>query len=267
MNRIDLQFRAWLEDTNLYAGEPPISWRLPPDVRLGKLASAYMKKSRLDPKSMDITYDPLDPSISRKIADFYEKAQHNPNDPAVKRAYDAFKRETLQQFEMLLKAGYKFLPDADAIGEKQTDQGGGYPGAKEMRDDVLKNRRLYTYIGGDLPPDHPLGELTPYEFGGHRLTYNDVFRFVHDIFGHAHHGNHFSPRGEEHAYRMHSRMYSPEARAAMAAETRGQNSWVHFGPHGHKPVEDRPYAQQKATILPQHLLGDIHPQRLSSHQP
>jgi hypothetical protein len=80
-----------------------------------------------------------------------------------------------------------------------------------------------------------------------------VFRAVHDYFGHAKEGVGFGPRGEENAWRQHSAMYSDAARPAMTSETRGQNSWVNFGPHGEANranPEDTHYAEQKAGLLP-----------------
>lgn len=51
---------------------------------------------------------------------------------------------------------------------------------------------------------------------------------VHDVFGHAILGNQFGPKGEEVAWGIHSKMYSPDAAVAATSETRGQNSWVNY---------------------------------------
>jgi len=49
-------------------------------------------------------------------------------------------------------------------------------------------------------------------------------------------------------------MYSPEARKAMTSETRGQNSWVNYGPHGETNRSASQgatkYADQKTGLLP-----------------
>ena len=84
---------------------------------------------------------------------------------------------------------------------------------------------------------------------------NDAFRAVHDIFGHFGSGNpFFRHKGEERAFLEHSRMYSPEARGAMASETRGQNSWLNFGPHGEANrtanTLDTVFADQKTGLMP-----------------
>jgi hypothetical protein len=49
-------------------------------------------------------------------------------------------------------------------------------------------------------------------------------------------------------------MYSPLARKAMTSETRGQNSWLNYGPHGETnrtaKSDATVYAPQKVGILP-----------------
>ena len=91
---------------------------------------------------------------------------------------------------------------------------------------------------------------------GVELLANDLFRVVHDVFAHAKEGHQFGPAGEEKAWLEHYGMFSPLARPALAAETRGQTCWMYFGPHlrdtngaligagepGWVPVRRRPYA-------------------------
>jgi hypothetical protein len=94
----------------------------------------------------------------------------------------------------------------------------------------------------------PLGDLE-------NATVNDAFRIVHDLYGHYGPGNpFFRAPGEERAFKLHSRMYSPEARPAMASETRGQNSWLNFGPYGSynrgANAAETIYADQKTGIMP-----------------
>jgi hypothetical protein len=52
---------------------------------------------------------------------------------------------------------------------------------------------------------------------------NDMFRAVHDVFGHCGTGRGVDRHGEEAAFRKHSLMFSPLARKALATETRAQN--------------------------------------------
>ena len=60
--------------------------------------------------------------------------------------------------------------------------------------------------------------------------------------------------GEENAWRQHAAMYSPLARRAMTTETRGQNSFVNYGPHGEHNkkanASDTIYAPQKVGLMP-----------------
>ncbi len=49
-------------------------------------------------------------------------------------------------------------------------------------------------------------------------------------------------------------MFTPEALPALTSETRGQNSWVNYGPHGEFNKTASPsntiYADQKSGLLP-----------------
>jgi hypothetical protein len=191
------------------------------------------------------------------IADAYGKMQHDPSDPAVKQSYDALKSEVDQQWDHAQKSGIKFEP--------WSKEGQPYANSKEMMEDVAKNKHLYFFQGGELPADHPMGEIDP-KTG---LTFNDKFRAVHDLYGHAAHGYQFGPAGEEAAYQAHSQMFSPEAKPALTTETQGQNSWVNYGPHmrdaegnilvkgdkGYLSPSMRPFAEQKAGILPEATSG------------
>lgn len=192
------------------------------------------------PYQPDHTYAPVNVERAKQIAKDYDAATHNPADPKVQEAYTAFKKETLDQYNFLQKKGIKL--------EAWDKPGQPYANSAEMMADARDNKHLFFFTGGELPSDHPLAERAP----GTPYTYNDVFRAVHDYFGHAKEGVGFGPRGEENAWRSHSQMYSDVARNAMTTETRGQNSWVNFGPHGEhnqaSPTDTR-YAEQKAALL------------------
>jgi hypothetical protein len=198
------------------------------------------------PYTPDTSYASVNEGRAKTIAEWYDKAKHEPNSPEVKASYDAMKKETLDQFKFLEAKGVKFEP--------WQREGQPYANSNEVVQDVRDNKHLAFFTGGDLPVDHPLAERTGIVRNGQELTYNDVFRAVHDYFGHAKEGVGFGPRGEENAWRSHSQMYTGLARAAMSTETRGQNSWVNYGPHGEanraNPKETK-YADQKATVMPE----------------
>lgn len=222
-----------------------------PHVR--KHAHSYMK-AKGHPIS-ESHHHPVDKARGKAIAHEFEKMEHRPNDPVVKAAYNALIGETLDQFQYMKKAGIK-------ISKIKPDQKNPYAGgSKDVFKDVKENNHLWYYpteqgFGTQTEiKDHPLLQLTgEMDEHGQPMPANDVFRVVHDYFGHAKEGNGFGPRGEENAWLEHSKMYSPLARKALTTETRGQNSWVNFGPHGEhnrKSPEKTVYADQKAGLLPE----------------
>jgi hypothetical protein len=84
---------------------------------------------------------------------------------------------------------------------------------------------------------------------------NDLFRAVHDVFGHGMEGAGFRAQGEENAWQAHARLYSGSALGALTSETRGQNSWLNYGPHGEAnrtaKTEDTVFADQKTGLMPE----------------
>ena len=230
------QTQAAKEEGTAPAAEPK---RPVPNADVQAHAAAYTKAAGIDYKP-NSEYAQVDPQRASRIAEDYAAMKHDPNDPKVKASYDAFKKETLAQYNFLKDQGVKFEPSKE----------NPYPDSKAMAKDVSENKHLAFYTGGTMSADHPLAEKIP----GEDISYNDAFRAVHDYFGHAKEGYGFGPRGEENAWRQHSQMYSPAARGAMTAETRGQNSWVNFGPHGEANranPSNTIYAEQKAGLLPE----------------
>ena len=221
-----------------------------PNEEIRTQASEYSKQAGL-PELSDLPYAKVDEPRATRIADAYEEAVHSPNDPKVKAAYEAFKQETLEQWNYLKAKGIKF--------DAWTKEGQPYANSAEMRADVADNKHLSFYQGGEMPADHPMAAKIP----GSDLSYNDTFRAVHDYFGHAKEGFEFGPRGEENAWRTHSQMFGDEARKAMTSETRGQNSWVNFGPEGKANRADPTntvFAEQKATLLDDEFTETVRPE-------
>lgn len=177
--------------------------------------------------------DAIDERAAARMADIYESLPVF--DPEAKAAYDALASEVDQQFKAIQDAGYKIeFVDQDP-----------YKSSTEMMADVRDNRTLKVFKTNDENP-HPF--LSKEQ--------NDRFRAVHDFLAHAGGGNQFGPVGEENAYRIHAQTLSPLARRALATETRGQNSWVNFGPNRNLPAAQRPFATQKAALWPEGFLGD-----------
>lgn len=199
----------------------------------------------------------VDPAIKSKI--FKEYVSQHPGlikksgatnyDELTQAAYEKLLKETKDQYDLMTGAGVKV--DWDPTGAK------GYKNSAEMLKDAAENKHLTVFQGGEPHPLLP-GQA------------NEQFRAVHDYFGHGTTGSSFGPKGEELAYGAHSQMYSPLARLAAAAETRGQNSFVNYSginedlikkmnearARGASPEELQQlgqqwqYAPQKGLILP-----------------
>jgi hypothetical protein len=204
------------------------------------------------------------PGAQAKIASAYEAMKHDPSNPEVQKAYQALMDETEQQFEDLQKnKGLKL----SKIGE---DYPNPYKSSADLIKDVRENKHMAYFptddgfgAGGaaDAAQSNPLLKETRFVGpDGKPMKANDLFRVVHDYYGHVAGDNKFGATGEERAYQAHRKMFSPEAQKALATETRGQNSWVNFGPFGEanraNPAETK-YAEQKTGLLPQWATEDL----------
>lgn len=227
-----------------------------PNPETAKVAEAYMKDMGVTDAIESRTDVPFDEARAKRIADAFEAMKDAPNSPRVKAAYKALADETKLQYNAIKKAGYKIEP-WDKPGQP-------YKNSAEMVADVKNNKHLWFFktdegFGSGVSDQHPLLKESGVIINGHNLKYNDLFRAVHDFFGHTKLGNQFGPKGEEIAWREHSRMFSDEARRAMTTETRGQNSWTNFGKHVRDkniPLDKRPYAEQKTGLLPDEFVFD-----------
>jgi len=133
-------------------------------------------------------------------------------DDLVAKSYQQLEKETVQQFRKLpLRLQFH-------SGE------GNYLDSPEAVRDMILHGNLTVYKGGDR---HEFLHNIDKETG---LNSNEMFRAVHDAFGHGIRGNSFGALGEEVAWGSHAQMYSPLARIAMTSETRGQNSFVNYTP-------------------------------------
>ena len=136
-----------------------------------------------------------------------------------------------QNYNQLTEAAYRSL--GDEVG-RQFDSlpvrtryhsgPGEYASSPDMIRDVLGNGNLNVFSGGD--PHEFLSRIDP----ATGLSQNEMFRAVHDYYGHVLPGSMFGPQGEEAAYAAHSQMLSPLSQLALLSETRGQNSLVNYSP-------------------------------------
>jgi hypothetical protein len=219
--------------------------------------SKGMRISRFQPVTK------LDENNSRAISKEFDKMKDDPTNKEVKRSYEQMVKETIEQYEAIIKEGY--------VVEINNNE--PYSNSSQMIEDLRKNKRMNIFSTesgfGDVAITDEQRELNPLlkdsgfkDKNGVTLLANDVFRFVHDFFGHAKMGNSFGPIGEENAWMVHSEMYSPLARRAMTTETRGQNSWVNFSGVNKKAFELRDKARalrkEGKTEQADALVGEVY---------
>lgn len=230
-----------------YARVRPVCAGLPdPNPRLLSIIRDWARKrGRNLPSYWEMSRP--DERFAQFCADAHQQAEHSPLEFRTLESYRALIADIDEQIQLFSGAGYTI---ALWCGNGQP-----YRDSREMRTDVRRNRRLFIHPTSGLSRDHPLAR--PAMSG---WLWNDMFRAVHDLVGHAATGFQFGPVGEENAFRFHATVQSAAALPALAAETRLQNCWVNFGPHlrddrgkvirpgepGYLPPSTRPYATQKA---------------------
>jgi hypothetical protein len=168
----------------------------------------------------------VNPEVGERIAREYEAAPEF-DEQAVPN-FKKFGHETERQFDFLTRPKRRGGMGVDVTVTEEDP----YTGPRGMLEDLKTGR---------------ISVLSSRSTGGHPLLtteQNDMFRAVHDVFGHAATGRGFDRHGEEAAWMSHRSMYTPEAVPAMTTETRGQNSTYVFGSRrGQFPT-------QKIAILP-----------------
>lgn len=243
------------------AGAPVVEGATGPDARLVSVAEKYARDNGIS-LARQANYVEVDTARAERIAQAYQAMEHAPNDPAVREAYQNLIDQTIAQYRALEEAGYKFY-----FFDETNDPYGGNPW-NAMRD--LRNNQTMGVFATEAGfgtgefdvADNPLLQDTgiTWPFGSlegeqKRVLANDLFRAVHDAFGHGMEGSGFRDRGEENAWQAHVRLFTGSAVAAITSETRGQNSWLNYGPYGEKnrtaKVDETIFADQKTGLMPE----------------
>ena len=213
--------------------------------------------------SGNYVYGPVDGERASRIAQAYEDMPNTPEDSFTQAAYNALAEEVMTQYDFMKDTGIEveFYPsDVDPYAASP----------REMIEDVKQNNHMYVFptdagfgtdgVTSEEVADNPMLRLTDEYISGRRARVNDIFRAVHDYFGHVKEGFGFRAAGEDAAYASHAVMFSPLARSALASETRGQNSWVNSGPEAKRnenaSAADTIYADQKVGILPEFVINE-----------
>lgn len=235
-------------------------------IDLGAVAQCYVQERFPGRDVHKGTNVHLDPDYCAEVGRFYHEAADDLHNPRVLWYYDQLKLETVAQWEALVSAGLTIHP---WLEPRQP-----YTSSRELHEQVCAASILYVFLtrrghgpSNETNPDHPMTTESSVRIGAETLLHNDLFRAVHDAFGHVMSRNKFSLRGEFKATYDHLQMYSDDAAQAVLSETIGQICWFYYGPHllgsngrpvqegepGYAAPRDRPYPPQKVLVLPEEL--------------
>lgn len=173
----------------------------------------------------------------------YREMIHQPTSPIVDFSYGVFIGQLVSQWRMCVDAGIEFCLSPDSPRS-----------SKELFDTIDSSGVcpiLPTSTAGTLPKDHPMAQPTEISIGGKTLCANDVFRGVHDVFGHYIPDADFSPQGEFRAWVAHDSTLEYASWLALFCETRGQNADTNFLDGAYLiPRANRKFARQKCGVVP-----------------
>lgn len=223
-----------------------------PDLTLVGIARAYVDHWLPGGRTEVAALVDWDERYCRRVAGWYDRSPEPAYDIGLDRSYDRFKRETMRQYQVIVDGGYAVVPWLAA--------GQPYRDSTQLCTAVRTTGRVYVYLtrnghGAGRPAGlHPLREPSGVVVDGVELAYNDVFRAVHDVFGHVMYGNSFSARGEFSAAYCHMRMYSDDVHPVVFTEQVAQICWYYFGPHLDRGAPRR-YPDQKVLECPRPLLA------------
>jgi hypothetical protein len=231
-----------------------------------QVAVDYMRTIGRSHKRQDTSEIVAKREWGKAIADQYQYYMNHPElwySLQTMTDYYAFCQELAWQYDAVVRFGQLTV-------EPWLDDGQPYDTSDELREDVWGNNHMYFFLTdagfgeGDQHKDHPLLRPTGVMVSGKSFCYNDLFRVVHDYFGHCLQDNTFSASGETRAWLEHLNMFVSEgARKVLSTEAQGQTCWFNFGPHLRRednslpkrrdsdfvPMRDRPYADQIVATL------------------
>ena len=204
-----------------------------PDPVVAAAAIRYQRQNGLRPASADFSRV----AVSHRQSDAVGHAYLNmPQfDRAALPAYHAMRDEVHKQFDFMTRPEHKggLGMSVDVSHNDPYQEGGENEIFRRFHNDVTNNRHI-TVLSTAATGGHPLFSNDD----------NDMFRAVHDVFGHLGAGRAIDRHGEDAAYQKHAEMFTPLARGALASETRGQNGALHL---------TGSFQDQKVGLLPAHM--------------
>ena len=244
-------------------GAPITEGATGPDAGINAAAERYAKENGID-LTRQSKYVEVDEKFAGRLARAFESMADDPSNPTVQEAYKDLVDQTRKQYDALIEDGYEFT-----FYDSKTDPYNGNP-YNAMRD-LRNNKRMASY--GTYDGYGTLADFKTVLKDSNRIllqdsglrwkdqngveqivTNNDLFRAVHDAFGHSMEGAGFRARGEENAFQAHAKLFKGPALRALTTETRGQNSWLNYGPYGAKnrtaKIGETVFADQKMGLMP-----------------
>lgn len=185
----------------------------------------YMTDRGIGPDTHDYSTVVAPAAFRRRVAKMY--ANLPSDDPAAHRAYEALRSKVRDQYEyMTKKLGIKVTVTPDDP----------YPNIDAMMADI-ETGNLKVLATASTPPPHPYFSNAE----------NDMFRAVHDFYGHAATGRDFNRHGERATFLSHARTFGDDKDAirALFTETEAQNAYA---------IANQQFGEQKVSLLPDEMV-------------
>ena len=233
LNREFAERFGWDTETELQDSSQQQAPSYEPNERFLDVAVEYGEQRGLT-VDREVPVSVLTQEQREAIRDKVAAQDHAPSDPQVVASYKAFIEEVVAQFDALLAK----IPDLQIL-PWTSDEGDIYTSVTELARDIQDNNRMYYFptkegFGSDVSFDaseNPMLEDSGRTASdGTPMLVNDVFRVIHDWYGHIATGTEFDMLGEEVAFLKHQQMFTDEALPALFAETMAQSTTVFANP-------------------------------------
>lgn len=204
-----------------------------PDPRISAASLAYQRQQGLPAVQRSYGGVVMPRAATDALGAAYQRLPHF--DQGAVPAYRAMREEVGRQFDFMTKPESKggLGISVEATPHDPYGKNSVLDVVGEIRDDINNHGRMKV--------------MQTASTGGHPFMSNDendMFRAVHDVFGHLGSGRGVDRHGEEAAFQKHAAMFTPMARRAMATETRGQNGALHL---------TGSFQDQKVALLPDRM--------------